>query len=43
MTEERSDTKDLDEVWDRDFPLWVSVLTIEEVVELKEALSSKLN
>ena len=33
VTEERSDTKDLDQVWDHELPLWVSGLTMEKVVE----------
>ena len=33
VIEERSDTKDLDQVWDHELPLLVSGLTMEEVVE----------
>ena len=33
VTEERSDTKDFDQVWDHELPLWDSGLTMEEVVE----------
>ena len=33
VTKERSDTKDLDQVWDHELPLWDSGLTMEEVVE----------